>query len=162
MALSRDLALSDAELDELLRTEWVMRVSTASADGVINTTPLWFVWHRDRLWAWCRGQKVENLRRDPRCTVLVDRGARFAELNGVMLHAAATVLEDRHSEQAHADLAEVRRIYGAKYAGGHGESADEASPIASSSARGRNWRWVVLEPHDRVSWDNRKLAERPH
>ena len=55
MALSRDLALTDDERDEILSSEWNMRISTVSPSGRINSTPLWFAWHDGRIWAYCRG-----------------------------------------------------------------------------------------------------------
>lgn len=157
MPIRPDLALTRNEQDEILQTEWNMRISTYSPSGRINLTPLWFVWHAGKVWAYCRGQKVENLRRDQRCTVLVDRAVRFQELQGIMIQGDATVLEDDQAERAESDLAEVRRLYGVKYAGGHGDDATaEPTPMAAS-ARGRNWRWVVVTPSSTVSWDNTKL-----
>lgn len=157
MALSPDLALTDAERDEILRAEWNMRIATHSPSGRINATPLWFVWHADAVWAYCRGRKVDNLRRDANCTVLVDRAVRFRELQGIMIQGVARILEDEAAEQAEPELAEVRRAYGVKYAGGHGEPASaEATPMLAS-ARGRSWRWVVIEPTHIVTWDNTKL-----
>lgn len=155
MAIRRDLSLSPQEQNAILETEWNMRISTTSPSGRINTTPLWFVWHADQVWAYCRGQKVENLRRDSRCTVLVDRAVRFAELQGIMIQGDARILEDEQAEQADDQLADVRRAYGIKYSGGHGEEADGA-PMAAS-ARGRTWRWVAITPTHTVTWDNTKL-----
>ena len=80
MALSRDLALTPEQQDEILGSQWNMRISTVSPSGRINSTPLWFAWHAGKIWAYCRGQKVDNMRRDPRCTVLVDRNEQFLEL----------------------------------------------------------------------------------
>ncbi len=158
MALSRDLALTEHERDEILAAEWNMRIATTSPSGRINLTPLWFVWHADQVWAYCRGRKVENLRRDPRCTVLVDRAEQFRELQGIMIQGDARILEDADAEAVDPQLAEVRAIYGRKYAGGHGEPAagGEAAPMAAS-ARGRNWRWVAIAPTHIVTWDNTKL-----
>ena len=79
MPINPDLALSRSEQDEILLREWNMRISTTSPSGRSNVTPLWFVWHADQVWAYC-GQKVDNMRRDPRCTVLVDRAELFREL----------------------------------------------------------------------------------
>lgn len=158
MALSRDLALTQEEQDEILSTEWNMRISTTSPSGRINATPLWFVWHGGVVWAYCRGQKVENLRRDPRCTVLVDRAERFPELQGIMIQGEARVLEDEAAERADPDLDAVRAVYGRKYAGGHGEPVGDGEPAPmSASARGRNWRWVAITPTHVVTWDNTKL-----
>ncbi|MFV0307503.1 MAG: pyridoxamine 5'-phosphate oxidase family protein [Desertimonas sp.] len=157
MPISRDLALTGAEQESLLRDQWNMRISTISPSGRINATPLWFVWHDGRIWTYCRGRKVENLRSNLNCTVLVDRAEQFQELQGIMMEGEATVLEDAAAENAEYALGEVRRLYGAKYAGGHGEAGERAEP-STASARGRNWRWVVIAPRSVVSWDNTKLA----
>ncbi len=159
MALSRELALTQDEQDEILAREWNMRIATTSPSGRLNVTPLWFVWHGGVVWAYCRGQKVENLRRDPRCTVLVDRAERFRELQGIMIQGEARIFEDTDAEAAEPRLDEVREIYGRKYAGGHGEPVGaEPTPMAAS-ARGRNWRWVAVTPTQVVTWDNTKLPD---
>ena len=158
MPISANLALSRDEQDAILADEWNMRICTVSPSGRVNATPLWFVWHDGRVWAYCRGQKVENMRRDPRCTVLVDRAEQFRELQGIMIQGEARILEDAAAEDADADLVEVRRIYGRKYAGGHGEPVREGEPAPmAASARGRSWRWVVITPTHVVTWDNTKL-----
>jgi nitroimidazol reductase NimA-like FMN-containing flavoprotein (pyridoxamine 5'-phosphate oxidase superfamily) len=157
MALSRDLALTDAECDEILSSERNMRISTVSPSGRINATPLWFAWHDGNVWAYCRGQKVENMRRTGQCTVLVDRAVKFPELQGVMMQGDVTVLEDADAEAAEPGLATVRELMGRKYHGGHGgEAAGEPTPMAAS-ARGRNWRWVKITPTHVVTWDNTKI-----
>jgi len=157
MALSRDLALTDAERDEILASEWNMRIATVSPSGRINATPLWFAWHDGTIWAYCRGRKVENLRRSPQCTVLVDRAARFFELQGIMIQGTARILEDAAAEAADPDLAAVRELMGRKYHGGHGEDPGAAPAPMAASARGRSWRWVAITPSHIVTWDNTKL-----
>jgi hypothetical protein len=157
MALSRDLALTDDQRDDILATEWNMRISTVSPSGRINATPLWFAWYGGRIWAYCRGRKVDNLRRSPQCTILVDRAVRFHELQGIMIQGTATILEDAAAEAADPELVAVRELMGRKYHGGHGEDPTaEASPM-SASARGRSWRWVKVTPTHIVTWDNTKL-----
>ena len=115
------------------------------------------VWSRQRIWSFCRGQKVENLRRDPRCTVLVDRAERFPELQGVMIQGEGRVFEDLDAETVEEDLIDAKRRYHLKYEGGYGEH-EAISPLVSSTARGRSWRWVVVTPRSVISWDNKKFA----
>jgi nitroimidazol reductase NimA-like FMN-containing flavoprotein (pyridoxamine 5'-phosphate oxidase superfamily) len=161
MAISPDLALTTEQRDEILGEEWNMRISTVSPSGRINTTPLWFVWHDGKVWTYCRGQKVENMRRDPRCTVLVDRAERFPELQGIMIQGDVRILEDGEAENAEPELAEVRRLFGRKYDGGHGEPASDGDPPPmAASARGRTARWIVVTPSHIVTWDNHKLPKR--
>lgn len=149
------LQLTDDELDELMTTSWNMRIATIGPKG-INLTPLWFGWAGGKIYSFCRGQKVVNLRRDPRCTILVDRNERYPELQGAMFSGTAEVLEDAEAEAADPHLAEVRVQMGEKYAGGHGEPSD-GGPYAAT-AGGKSWRWVVLHPDRTVTWDNHKLG----
>ena len=160
MPLSRTLALSPEELDELMLTTWNMRVATIGPGTRINVTPLWFGWAGGNIYFYCRGQKVVNLRRNPIATVVVDRNERFPELQGAMFQGKAFVLEDPEAEAADSHLdSVVREQMGAKYAGGHGDRS--APPRRNeASARGRHGRWVRFEPEQLVTWDNFKLPKR--
>jgi nitroimidazol reductase NimA-like FMN-containing flavoprotein (pyridoxamine 5'-phosphate oxidase superfamily) len=155
MPIPQELSLSKEELDELMLSSWNMRVATIGPGSRINLTPLWFGWGSEKIWFYCRGQKVANLRRNPVCTVLVDRNERFPELQGAMFQGNARVLEDAAAEAAEEGMEEVRWQMGTKYAGGHGESAEPRKN--ESSARGRHWRWVVFTPSKLVTWDNHKI-----
>ena len=153
--LPPELALSKEELDAIMLNSWNMRVATMGPKDRINLTPLWFGWAGGNVYFFCRGQKIMNLRRNPACTVLVDVNERFPELQGAMFQGAGVVLEDADAEGADPNLEAVRLQMGAKYAGGHGEGSE---PVRNqSTARGRNWRWVRLEPTHLVTWDNHKL-----
>jgi nitroimidazol reductase NimA-like FMN-containing flavoprotein (pyridoxamine 5'-phosphate oxidase superfamily) len=156
MPLSRKLALTTEELDEIMLSSWNMRIATIGPGTRINLTPLWFGWAGGNIYTYCRGQKVENLRRNPVATVLVDRNERFPELQGAMFQGTAKILETAEDEAADPHMAEVRKQMGAKYSGGHGETGEVREN--TSSARGPNWRWVVLTPDRAVTWDNTKIA----
>ena len=158
MPISRSLALTPAELDDLMLTSWNMRVATIGPGTRINVTPLWFGWAEGKVFFYCRGQKVVNLRRNPVCTVLVDKNERFPELQGAMFQGTARVLEDAAAEDAEPGMDEARWQMGTKYAGGHGEPAERRKNEAT--AAGRHRRWVVFTPAKTVTWDNGKLGVR--
>ena len=155
--IPKELSLTDEQLDELMTTSWNMRIATAGPGDRINLTPLWFGWAGGRIYWYGRGQKVANIRRNPSCTVLVDRNERFPDLQGAMFQGTATVLEDADAEAADPHLEEARWQMGAKYDGGHGETAKGGKVRNDASARGRMWRWVVVEPTKIVTWDNEKI-----
>ena len=159
-----ELGLSEAEVDELMTTTWNMRVATIGPGDRINLTPLWFGWGGGNVYFYCRGQKITNIRRTPRATVLVDRNERFPELQGVMFQGTARVLEDADAENAAPHHEDVRWQMGTKYAGGHGETAPPTGEKVrnDATARGRGWRWVVFTPDSAVSWDNKKLGRAGH
>ncbi len=157
MPISSDLALTAAELDELMASSWNMRIATLGPGTRINLTPLWFGWAGGAIYFYCRGQKIANLRREPVATVLVDRNERFAELQGAMFQGRATVLEDAAAEQSDPHLAAAKEQMADKYAGGHGEEGRR--DYAGRTARGRHWRWVRFDPAHTVTWDNFKLRQ---
>ncbi|MEQ8859850.1 MAG: pyridoxamine 5'-phosphate oxidase family protein [Pseudomonadales bacterium] len=158
MGLPRDIALTPAQIDGIMASEWNMRVATLGPGSRINLTPMWFGWAGGAVYFFGRGQKVVNLRRNPSCSVIVDRHVRFPELQGIMLQGEAQVLEDEDAEARDPHLAQARLLMGEKYNGGHGQSkVDQPGPFGAS-ARGRNRRWIVFTPDRAVSWDNGKLT----
>ena len=160
MPTPAELALTPTELDEMMTTSWNMRIATVGPGTRINLTPLWFGWAGGRIYFYCRGQKIVNLRRNPNVTVLVDVNERFPELQGAMFQGRATVLEDAAAEEGDPSLEEARWQMGTKYDGGHGESAKGGKVRNDASARGRSWRWVAFQPDRVVTWDNFKLPGR--
>ena len=58
--------------------------------------PLWFVVRDGDIWAWtfAKSQKVKNLERDPRCTLLVEAGDEYGELRGIQIEAEAELIRD--------------------------------------------------------------------
>lgn len=158
MPLSRKLALDDTQIEEIMTTCWNCRIATVGPANRINLTPMWFGWAGGKIYIYGRGQKVVNLRRDPTCTIIVDRNEKFPELQAIMLQGQAQVLEDADAENADPHLAEARIQMGRKYNGGHGQPAVQDPPPNNASARGANGRWMVFSSDVRITWDNFKLA----
>ena len=157
MALPKELALDAGQIDELMATQWNMRVASVGPGARINLTPMWFGWAGGRVYFYGRGQKVVNLRRQSECSVIVDRNEKFPELQAIMIQGRAEVLEGAAAEQADPFLAQARQQMGIKYNGGHGKPPVEDPQPNGASAGGRNRRWVVVIPARTVSWDNFKL-----
>ena len=94
MASKRDqIKLSDAEVAEFLTAERVMNVASNGRDGWPHVTALWFVMRGTEPWCWTyrKSQKVKNLERDDRTTLLFESGHEYAELKGVMLKTRGAI-----------------------------------------------------------------------
>lgn len=159
MGIAKEIELDQQQIDAILRTEWNIRVATIGPGERINLTPMWFGWAGGKIYIHGRGQKIINLRKNPTCTMLVDRNEKFPELQGIMMLGKACVLEDAAAEQADPHLAEVRIQMGKKYNGGHGKPAVVDPPPVASTAGGSTRRWLVFTPETTVTWDNFKLAK---
>ena len=140
-----------------MTTQWNMRVATVGPGARINLTPMWFGWGGGQVYFYSRGQKVANVRRNPSCSVIVDRNEKFPELQAVMLQGQAHVLEDSAAESADPHLAAVRVQMGRKFNGGHGQAAVAEPAAMAATAAGRSRRWIVMRPERVVTWDNTKL-----
>ncbi|HSG91508.1 MAG TPA: pyridoxamine 5'-phosphate oxidase family protein [Pseudomonadales bacterium] len=163
MPLSRKLALDAAQIDEIMLAQWNLRIATLGPGTRINLTPMWFGWAslgegQGLVYIYARGQKVVNLRRQPECSLIVDRNERFPELQGIMIQGKGAVLEDAAAEAADPHLQAVRVQMGRKYNGGHGSPAVDDPPPFGASARGAHARWIVVTPDHQLTWDNFKLA----
>jgi hypothetical protein len=97
-----------------------------------------------------KSQKVQNLRRDPRMTFLVEDGDRYEELRGVELVGRVEIVEEpERMWEMGVDLFE-------RYQGPYSE---EMRPFVEAMLHKRVV--VKLEVDRIVSWDHRKLGMPP-
>src|SRR5262245_57283651 len=90
------ITLSDEEQRELLDNERVVTLCTQGPRGWPHVMPLWFVPRDGEIWIWTfrKSQKVKNLERDPRATLLIETGHEYRELKGVQIEAEAEIIND--------------------------------------------------------------------
>ena len=78
-------------------SERVVIVSSHGPRGWPHSMPMWFTVPRDgEIWVWtyAKSQKVRNLERDPRATLLIETGHEYVELRGVQIEAEAEIVRD--------------------------------------------------------------------
>ena len=147
---SRDrIKMTAEERLALLAEERVVIVTSLGPRGWPHSMPMWFVVREGELWIWTygRSQKVKNLERDPRTTLLVEAGEAYDRLRGVMIEAEAELIRDTDR------VADLGRELGARYA--PGAEGPEAEAALEAQARKRvAIRFVARRT---ASWDHRKL-----
>jgi PPOX class probable F420-dependent enzyme len=153
MAGRRDqIVMSPEEVEAFLDAERTLQVASINRDGTPHLVAMWYARHDGELafWTYGKSQKVLNLRRDPRITVMAETGDTYEELKGVTIYGRARIIEDLDEVFAFGD-----RVY-ARYWG----------PIDSDSVRdgvramGRKRVLIVIERDNTVSWDHTKLGGR--
>jgi PPOX class probable F420-dependent enzyme len=152
MAKRRDLIRMTAEeVDAFLHGRRVMNIATHNHDGSIHLVAMWYGFTADGRVAFetfAKSQKVQNLRRDARITVLVEDGDAYEELRGVELVGTAEVDDDP------AVLMPIARSVVERY-------IDDVKPEdvdAVAEAMARNRAAVILNVERTVSWDHTKLG----
>jgi len=151
MSRRDQIRLSAAELSELLDEARVAVVTSNGPRGWPHAAPLWFVVREGEIWAWtyAKSQKVRNLERDPRATVLVETGEEYSQLRGAMIEAEATIHREFETVLGFAEELAPR------YAGG-GPLSEEARAALAAQAPKRVA--LQLRPLRTASWDHRKLG----
>jgi PPOX class probable F420-dependent enzyme len=146
------IKLSDSELLQLLGEERIAVVSSLGPNGWPHSMPLWFVPRDGVVWIWtyAKSQKVRNLERDPRATVLVESGHEYGELRGAMIEAEATIHRDFETVLGFAEELTVR------YA--EGISSVEGDARAALEAQAPKRVAVSFQALRVATWDHRKLG----
>jgi PPOX class probable F420-dependent enzyme len=146
----RDLIkMTPAEVEAFLLERRSMTMSTISSDGSIHSVAMWYGFLEGAVAFETKGkaQKVQNLRRDPRLTCLVEAGDSYDELRGVSLVGTGEIIDD--PDRMWELGVSVFERYNAPY-------TDEMKPFVETMLRKR----VVVKLHvdKTVTWDHRKLG----
>ena len=91
--------------------------------------------------------KTQNLRRDPRVSLLVEDGIGYTELRGVVFYGTAELIEDVDTVAGILAAVTVHK-------GGAATEATEAQMRRTAEKR----TGIRVRPEKVVSWDHRKLA----
>jgi PPOX class probable F420-dependent enzyme len=152
MSRRAQITLTPSEQLELLESERVVVVSSIGPRGWPHSMPMWFVLHEGgiRVWTYTKSQKVRNLERDPRATLLVETGTEYVELRGVQIEAEAELIRDPET------VFEFGKELTIRYA----EGIDSVGGDAAAALRAQAAKRVVIhfEPVRVASWDHRKLG----
>lgn len=153
----KDISMTEDEVQTFLASgAKTLQVATIGGDGTPHLAPMWFVMENSRIVfrSFAKSQKIVNLRRDPRLTVLVETGNAYADLQGVMIRGEATLVDDPTY---------VLQIYG-ELAARYPMLGDQPVSLDSDALEAAFGRYaakntaVIVEPERVTSWDHHKLG----
>ena len=153
----KDITMNEAEVQEFLSSgAKVLQVATLGKDGSPHLAPMWFVMDDGKVVfrSFTKSQKIVNLMRDPRITVLAEAGDAYTDLQGVMIKGSAQLVTDPDY---------VLKIYSglaARYPM-VGDTPVDLDDDALEAAFGRfapKNTAVIVEPSKVTSWDHTKLG----
>ena len=151
MSRRAEITLSASEQRELLEQGRIVVVSSLGPRGWPHSMPLWYVLRDRDIWiyTYAKSQKVRNLERDPRATLLVETGHAYTELRGVMIEAEAEIHRGLETVSEFGEQLTVR------YSEGISSVEGDAAAVLQAQAAKR----VAIHFHPRrtATWDHRKL-----
>lgn len=144
------IRMTEEEVAAYLAEQRDLQVASINADGSPHLVTMWFTVLDGDIcfWTYGRSQKIVNLQRDPRVTVLCADGDDYGELRGVTISGRATILEDR------GPVNEIGEAVFEKYWGPINDDATREGVRSMGAKR----LGVRITPEKVVSWDHSKLA----
>ncbi|MFP8877964.1 MAG: pyridoxamine 5'-phosphate oxidase family protein [Myxococcota bacterium] len=146
--------MSDEEVRDLLRENKTIILNSIGPDGFPHPMPMWFSMDDAlviSMTTFRKSQKILNLRRDPRVSLLVESGLEYQELTGVVIYGRAELSED---------LDEITAVLLA--AAGQEAPPDDADAqkvmreVMKKTASKRTL--IRVKPERVISWNHAKLG----
>lgn len=144
------IKMTQEEIDDFLNGWHTMSCATMNHDGSIHLVAMWygFLEGAPALETKAKSQKVQNLRRNPQITCMVEEGESYDQLVGVEMVGTAEIVEDpdRIFEMG---ISIVERTSGQTY-------TEEMRPAVEMMINKRVAIKINVDKY--VSWDHRKLG----
>jgi PPOX class probable F420-dependent enzyme len=146
------IVLTSEEAAAFLAEQRIVTCATFGPRGWPHLMPLWYVPRDGEIWiyTYAKSQKVRNLERDPRATLLVETGHEYTELRGIQIEAEAELIREL------ARVAEFGRDLAVRYA--EGIDSVEGDAAAALEAQAAKRVAIRFKPVRVATWDHRKLG----
>ncbi len=155
MSRRDQIIMTPDEVNAYLKNKLTIVINSIGRDGVPHPAPMWFAVEDDGaivMTTFTKSQKIKNLKRDPRVTLLLEDGTVYAELRGVIFHGEAELERDTDVV-----VQVLRTISGRGDNRGGGDALSEAEQ-AGMRAQAEKRTVMRVRPTKVVSWDHRKLG----
>ena len=154
MSRRDQIRMTEPELREFLVRSQTIILTSINADGTPHPMPMWYGVEPNGaivMTTFTKSQKIRNLERDPRVTLLVEDGSAYSELRGVVIYGKAELIRD--TEQVVDILA---RVSTKSLANPDDATRDNIRNAVRGTAPKRTG---IRVPPDRiVTWDHGKLG----
>jgi len=147
----KTIELTPDEQRRYLAESHTIILTSTDRRGYPHPVAMWYAVEPDGsvvMTTFAKSQKAVNLRRDPRCALLVESGRTYEELKGLLIRGRATLEQDE--EKVLDVLAQVHAKYGMP------GTADGMREAMRAQARKRVV--IRIRPERVSSWDHRKLG----
>ena len=147
MSRRNQIRLTEDEVREYLEGSRTIILVSQGPEGFPHPMPMWFAVDDEGsicMATYRSSQKIKNIQRDPRVSLLVESGVTYAELKGVVIYGNAEITDD---------FEKVIDVLLAAAGAENNESTRRG--VAKTAAK----RYLIrVKPKRVVSWDHTKLG----
>lgn len=154
MSRREQIGMNDDEIRSFLRANKTIILTSNGVGGFPHPMPMWFAMDDDlvvSMTTFRASQKIKNLQRDPRVSLLAESGLEYSELKGVVLYGRAELSDDLD-----AIVATLLAAAGREVAADDGAGVAAMNEVMKKTASKRTL--IRVKPDRVVSWDHGKLG----
>jgi PPOX class probable F420-dependent enzyme len=152
----KDITMTPDEQQAFLAGGHTLIVTTIGKDGWPHVAPMWYYMDEGKVAfrSFTKSQKIVNLERNPKITVLLEVGKTYEELRGIMIKGTARLITDPGQVLAmYGELSQRYAFVGTEPVPLEGKALEATFGRFASKNTG-----VIVEPEQIVSWDHPKLS----
>jgi PPOX class probable F420-dependent enzyme len=147
------IRMTETEIQEFIAERPTVIVCSNGPGGSPHPMPMWFIVDEEqaiRMTTFAKSQKVLNLRRDPRVSLLFETGRLYEELRGVLYYGRAEITEETDA------ILPTLMAVSARHQGLDASTAEGLKEAMRKQAAKRVE--IRVKPDRIISWDHRKLG----
>ena len=144
--------MSQEERLQFLEKQISLQIGTINKNGSPHLTTMWYIYDSDNFifHTYTKSQKIINLKRDSRITVLAEAGIQYSDLRGVIAYGDTEIINGEDSQKK---VIKYMEIVGDKYIKGE----DSAQYFEGMRLQSPKRSVVIVKPSKFISWDHTKI-----
>ena len=153
MSSLRDkIKMSEKELSTFLQKQISLQIGTINKDGSPHLTTMWYFYDGENFifHTYTKSQKIINLQRDPRITLLTEAGSQYSDLQGIIIYGNAEIINGKDNLE---EVTRYMEMVGEKYI----KEEDGAQYIEGMKLQAPKRSVVIVKPSKFISWDHTKI-----
>ena len=151
-SLREKIKMSQEERLRFLEKQISFQIGTINKDGGPHLTTMWYVYDGDNFifHTYTKSQKIINLKRDSRITLLTEAGSQYSDLQGIIVYGNAKIINGKDSLE---EVIRYMEMVGQNYI------KDEkcAQYIEGMKLQAPKRSVVIVKPSKFISWDHTKI-----
>ena len=146
------IKLNKIEIDDYLINQKDIHVGSINKDGSPHLITMWYAMRYSELifHTYTKSQKIKNLLRDNRITILTESGETYESLKGIMIYGNATIIKG--SDEPNCVLQVIKEVE-EKYK--KGSASEDYIEFMRQQTSKRSA--VVVKIDKYISWDHSKI-----
>ena len=152
MSLRDEIKMSKEEMTIFLQNQVSLQIGTINKDGSPHLATMWYFYDGESFifHTYTKSQKIINLKRDSRITLLTEAGSQYSDLQGIIVYGTAEIIDGKESAE---DVIKYMNLVGNKYIKGE----DTAQYLEGMKLQAPKRSAVIVEPAKFISWDHTKI-----